>query len=121
MIKKKTIRKAVSILIAVCLITGYGIHCAFFDIQRIKGQEQIAEVTSPSGLYTAYAYLNNGGATTSYAVLGTVKNNKTNKQKNLYWQYKCETATIEWLDDVTVLINGKTLDVRKDTYDYRNN
>lgn len=117
---KKTFRKVVIILIGVCLIAGYGIHWAFFDIQRIKGQEQIAEVTSPGGLYTAYAYLNNGGATTSYAVLGAVRNNETNRQKNIYWQYKCETATVEWLDDVTVVINGKTLDVRKDTYDYRN-
>lgn len=98
---------------------GVVIHWAFFDIGRIKGQEQIAEINSPSGAYTAYAYLNNGGATTSYAVLGSIKNNETNRQKNIYWQYECERAEIEWLDDVTVIINGKTLDVRKDTYDYR--
>ncbi|WP_333651635.1 DUF5412 domain-containing protein [Lacrimispora sp.] len=115
----KTFKKMTIILIVVCVIAGYAVYWVFFDIQRIKGQEQIAESTSPNGTYTVYAYLNNGGATTSYAVLGSVKNNKTNRQKNIYWQYRWETAVIEWLDDVTVRINGKTLDVRKNTYDYR--
>ena len=101
------------------LIVVYVINWAFFDIQRIKGQEKILESTSPNGTYTISAYLNNGGATTSYAVLGSLKNNETNKQKNIYWEYRCEEAEIEWIDDFTVKINNVVLDVRKDTYDFR--
>lgn len=60
-----------SIVIIVCVM-GYGIYWAFYDIQRIDGQEYITESTSPNGKYTIITYLNNGGATTGYAVLGTL-------------------------------------------------
>ena len=44
---------------------------------------------------------------------------KSGRSKNIYWQYPCQTATVEWLDHKTVKINDKALDVEKDTYDYR--
>lgn len=64
-------------------------------------------------------YLNNGGATVDYAVLGVVTNQESRRSKNIYWQYHCQTATVEGLDDRTVKINDIVLDVEKDTYDYR--
>ena len=100
-------------------LLAYGIYWAFYDIQRLDGQDVIEEVSSPNGTYTITAYLNNGGATTSYAVLCTVKNNKTGKKKNIYWQYRCENAEIIWKSDEIVIINGIELNVSKDTYDYR--
>ena len=93
----------------------------FFDIQRLDGQEVITVSDSPDSSYTVTAYLNNGGATTDYAVLCAVKNNKTGKERNIYWNYHCSTADIQWLDDKTVSINGIELDVTKDKYDYRRN
>ena len=107
------------ILLTVFALISYGIYLAFFDIQRIDGQEVITVSDSPDSSYTITAYLNNGGATTDYAVLCTVKNNKTEKTKNIYWNYHCSTADIEWLDNKTVNINGIELDVTKDLYDYR--
>ncbi len=98
---------------------AYAIHWAFFDIQRINGQEYLAKSTSPNGTYTVTAYLNNGGATTSYAVLGTLKNNKNGKTKNIYWQYRCEGAEMKWLSDETIKINVIELDVKNEIYDYR--
>lgn len=103
----------------IVLILGYGIYWAFYDIQRIEGQEIIQEVSSPNGKYIVTAYLNNGGATTDYAVLCSVKTNGENKEKNIYWQYNCEEATIVWVDEVTVQINDIELNVEKDTYDFR--
>ena len=99
---------------------AYIIHWAFFDIQRINKQELISEVSSPDGKYTISAYLNNGGATTDYAVLCSVKNNKTKREKNIYWNYPCYDAEIEWIDGHTVMINGIDLDINKDIYDFRN-
>lgn len=112
----------ITIFIIVFIIIGgvsYIINWAFFDIQRINGQEYLDESTSPNGTYTVTAYLNNGGATTSYAVLGTLKNNKNGKSKNIYWQYRCEKAEMEWLNDETIKINGIELNVKNETYDYR--
>ena len=112
----------ITIFIIVFIIIGgvsYIINWAFFDIQRINGEEYLDESTSPNGTYTVTAYLNNGGATTSYAVLGTLKNNKNGKSKNIYWQYHCEKAEMEWLNDEIIKINGIELNVKNETYDYR--
>ena len=109
---------AVSVLIVVSII-AYGTYWAFFDIQRINGQEKIKEVSSPNQEYTVTAYLNNGGTTTDYAVLCKVTNNETGKERNIYWNYHCNDAEIVWLDETTVTINGVELDVLKDKFDWR--
>ena len=107
-------------LLIVVLVIIYAVNWAFFDIQRLDGQKLIKEVSSADGNYTVSAYLNDGGATTGYAVLCSVRNNKTNKEKNIYWNYRCEKADIDWISEDTVIINGVELNVDKDTYDYRN-
>lgn len=120
---KKYMKIIIPIVIVFSLIIAfviYGIHWAFFDIQRIEGQEVIEEVLSPNDNYTITAYLNNGGATSDYAVLCSVTDNQTGKERNIYWQYHCSEAEIEWKDEKTVIINGVELDVLKDSYDYRN-
>ena len=117
------LRKVLKVIIPIILVITigiYAIHWAFFDIQRIDGQELINEVVSPDGKYTVSAYLNNGGTTTDYAVLCSVRNNETDKAKNIYWKYHCTEAEIEWIDEKTIAINGVELNVTKDTYDYRN-
>ena len=118
--KKALLSVGIVVLLIIALL-GYSIYWAFYDIQRLEGQEVIQEVSSPNGTYTVTAYLNNGGATTGYAVLCSVKNNSTGKDKNIYWQYRCTKADIIWLDEQTVQINGVELNVKKDTYDYRHN
>ena len=116
---KKT--KRIIVTISFVLLIVYGIYWAFFDIQRIDGQEFLSESTSPDGRYTVTAYLNNGGATTDYAVLCTATDNETGRERNIYWNYKCEKAEIEWVDEDTaiIVINGVELDVMKDKYDWR--
>ncbi|AVK85468.1 hypothetical protein C3943_19035 [Lysinibacillus sp. B2A1] len=121
--QKKVYRKALIILcvwfLFIVSIIGYGIYWLFFDWSRFK-QELIAESTSPNGTYTVNAYVSDGGATTSYTVLGELVFNKENKKsKKIYWQYRENEADISWIDDETVKINGVTLDVPNETYDYR--
>ena len=116
---KKTLLIIGIVLLLIISMLGYGFYWAFYDIQSIEGQEIIQEVSSPNGTYTVTAYLHNGGATTDYAVLCSVKYNGRNKEKNIYWQYHCYEADIIWIDEYTVQINDVVLDVRKDTYDYR--
>lgn len=121
---KKKAYKNVFILIFIWLlffvsVIGYGIYWLFFDWSRFK-DELINSSTSPNGIYTINAYLSNSGATVSYTVLGELVFNKENKRpKKIYWQYQEEFATIEWIDDNTVIINDVTLDLPKETYDYR--
>ena len=117
-IKKTTLTIFLSIAIIVGIGT-YAVDWAFYDIQRIEGQEYITESTYPNGEYTVITYLNNGGATTDYAVLGKLKNNNNGKTKNIYWQYNCEKAEISWINDETVKINGIQLEVKNEIYDFR--
>lgn len=116
---KKTLIIVGIVVFLIIALLGYGFYWVFYDIQRLEGQEVIQEVSSPNGTYTITAYLNDGGATTGYAVLCSVKNNNIGKEKNIYWKYRCTKADITWLDEETVQINGVELNVKKDTYDYR--
>jgi hypothetical protein len=117
-IKKKLINMSIIIAILVCG-TAYLIYWAFYDIQRFHGQNYLCESTSPNCLYTVTAYSNNGGATVDFAVLGVLKNNDNGKEKNIYWQYHCQNAKLEWVDNKTIMINGRELNVENEIYDYR--
>ncbi len=111
--------EACLVLVLVISVFVYSVNWLFFGIQRLEGQDKIAEASSPSNEYTVTAYLNSGGATTGWSVLGTVTNNETEKNKNIYWQDECSEADIYWIDEITVSINGVELNVLKDVYDYR--
>ena len=116
---KKALWIVGTVILLIFSLLVYGIYWAFYDIQRLEGHDVIEEVSSPNGTYTIKAYLNNGGATTGYAMLCSVKNNITGKEKNIYWQDSCIKADIIWLNEDTVQINGVELNVKRDTYDYR--
>jgi len=109
------------ILLPVLLLLAAFVYWAFFDIQRIRGDELLYTLVSPDGKNTLYIYRNNGGATTDFAVLGTVRSNRFGFRRNIYWQYRRSDAVAYWVDNDTVVINGVTLDVWREYYDYRHN
>ena len=95
--RKKIVKISLIISILFLGLIGYGIYWAFFDMNRLPTGEYLTEETSPDGTYTLKAYLTNGGATTSYSIRGElVFNNRNGKTKNIYWNYREETANIEW-------------------------
>lgn len=115
---KKYIAIICVIVICILAVGAYGYYHFFCDINAIKPVENITESISPNGEDTITAYLNNRGATTSYAVLCVLSHNNLNK--NIYWNYRCDFADIIWLDNNTVQINGVRLEnIDKDTYDFR--
>ena len=107
--------------LAIALIT-WGIVAIgfdfFYDLNAVKPGEKLSESISPNGEYKITAYLNNGGATTDFAVLCQLDDGQ--HVKNIYWNYHCYSAEIVWEDDDTVIINGVLFEnVEKDTYDFR--
>ena len=113
-------KKLLFIFLIIVGTFAYGVYWAFFDMGRLPEGEFIAEATSPNGQYTVKIYVTNGGATTSDAVRGELNfNQEKRKPKNIYWQYRMDTASIKWLDDDTVIINNIELDVQNETYDFR--
>ncbi|HDX9530019.1 TPA: DUF5412 domain-containing protein [Bacillus thuringiensis] len=118
---RKTKQKVLILLFCIAGLFVYGVYWAFFSMDRLPTGEKIAEKQSPDGTYTFKAYVTNGGAT-SFAVRGELVFNHREyfKTKNVYWNYREDTAKIVWKDNDTVIINGHTLNVPEDTYDFRN-
>lgn len=101
-------------------IIGYVIYWAFYDMVRLPTGDYLTEATSPDGKYTLKAYVTNGGATAAYAVRGElVFNEKEDKTKNIYWNYHDETAVIHWIANNKVVINGYTLTIPNEKFDFR--
>ena len=117
----KIVKGVIIIGLLFIALVGYGVYWAFFDMNRLPTGEYLTEETSPNGTYTLKAYVTNGCATTSYSVRGElIFNERNNKAKNIYWNYREDTANITWTDNDTVVINGHSLDVPNDTFDFRN-
>lgn len=119
-IRKKTLRIITIVGLACISILGYGVYWALFDTNRLPKGEYLTEVTSPDGAYTLKAYRINGGATTSYAIRGElVMNDQKGKPKTIYWNYREDNAAVKWIDSDTVHINGHTLNVPDEKFDFR--
>ncbi|MBM7602728.1 hypothetical protein JOC75_000698 [Metabacillus crassostreae] len=117
---KKVFKTLITVSFLFIALVGYVIYWAFFDMNRLPTGAYLTEVTSPDGTYTLKAYVANGGATTSYSIRGElVFNERKSKTKNIYWNYEEDTANISWTDDDTVVINGHSLDVLDEKYDFR--
>lgn len=121
--KQKTrsiVKKTVITVLIFSAVIGGLIYSLFFDINRLPEGELIDQIESPSGEYHLNIYLVNGGATVSFAIRGELTyNHLPKKSKNIYRNYKEETALVAWIDDHTVDINGHILDVRNQVYDWR--
>jgi hypothetical protein len=122
--KKRVFKEVMTIFlivgVIVAAIIAFAGYWLFYDMDRLPQGEFLTEETSPDGAYTLKAYVTNGGATVSYAVRGElIFNEKDGKSETIYWNYREETADITWTDDDTVIINGETLNVPGETYDYR--
>lgn len=114
------LKKTIILLVVASAVIGGLIYWLFFDINRIPEGELIVQVESPSGEFSLKVYLVNGGATVSYSIRGElVYNHRTQRPKNIYWQYREESASVEWIDNYTVNINGHIIDVRYQVYDWR--
>ncbi|MDX8344585.1 DUF5412 domain-containing protein [Rossellomorea sp. YZS02] len=119
--EKKVVFTVLGIFLLCVLAFGiYVVYWAFYDLNRLPEGEFLTEESSPDGKYTLRAYVTNGGATTSYAVRGElVYNEKEYETKNIYWNYREETAEISWTDKDTVVINGVSLEVPGESFDFR--
>lgn len=108
--------KKVSSLGTILMLILILCSCSMEDLP--EGELKYSSI-SPSGTYTVNLYLCDGGSTVDYAVRGEVITNSTNVIRNLYWEYHCEEYDVVWIDDETVIINNKELNVIEDEYDWR--
>ncbi|MCR2033421.1 DUF5412 domain-containing protein [Anaerofustis stercorihominis] len=117
---KKLLNKKI-IFFVIILFIGLFIHRSFFSMSNLPNGKHIFRSSSPSHKYTFNAYLCDGGATTDYAIRGEIIDNNTGKKRNIYWDYRVNIVKSKWINDNSIVINGKKInDVKKDKYDFRN-
>ncbi len=97
-----------------CTASAFRMRDGFSSSGRADGK-----LGFPQKTYTVKAYLCPGNATTDFSVRCEVITTSTGESRNLYWGYRQEEAQVQWKDDHTVEINGKTLDAESGTYDWR--
>ena len=104
------------VLIIMLTITS----CAVGGMDNLPQGELMETIYSPNGAYRINSFLVSGNATVDFCVRCEVVKNSSGEKRNIYWEYRCESAYIEWIDNTTVEINGKHLNVITDSYDWRN-
>ncbi|MCT4776818.1 MULTISPECIES: DUF5412 family protein [Exiguobacterium] len=110
--------------IAITLLLA-GFSYAIFDfltaadtIDGVPVGELVYEEDSPDGAFTVEFYRTSGGATTGFAMLGVMERKETGERARIFWEYPCETVSVDW-DDVHIFINDIKLEKMMDVYDFR--
>ena len=116
---RKNVIKIIIIIVSIIALMLLYVHLKRNTLLTLSKGEYLYESISPDNEYSVKVYLVNGGATVSLSIRCELVSLKTNSKKNIYWNYKCETANIVWMDNENVIINGVELNILTDIYDWR--
>ncbi|MBQ2661825.1 MAG: hypothetical protein IJF80_04130 [Clostridia bacterium] len=121
MIVLSIILSVVLILLLAVLVRIYIIPVLNIGYSQTSNQDTFLIASqSPDGKYNLEAYRTEPGATVDFSIrVYIIDGNKKNMIYDAYHEYD---AKIVWIDNSTVSINGKTLDIsRGEKYDWRRN
>ena len=101
-----------ALLMKICLIVGIGISLGSSEETFLMSSQ------SPTGEYNLEAYKIEAGATIDFSI--KVYKISGNHKKLIYNAYHESSVEIEWIDNSTVSINDKVLNLSlEQTYDWR--
>lgn len=112
---QSTIAFILALLLLLILVGGFIFLKAFFA----PSKELISRTESSDGKYKVEAYLINGGATVDWAVRCYLKGDKILGKKLIYNDYHVDSASLIWIDNDTIWINGHEIDLPDGKYDFR--
>lgn len=95
------------------------VYNRFYNINNIGDGEFIYETLSPTQQYILKAYRINGGSLSADSIRVELIDKKNGTTKNIYFNYPEKDITIKWVDEYHVEINGHSLNILKDKYDWR--
>jgi len=99
----------------------YGLYWFNYDISRFgvpKGSP-IIQKTSPNGQYNLKVYYANGSSTAPTLLIGILVAIKNESKNSYIYLDKAEKATINWIDNNDVLINGHKIEIPNGKFDFR--
>lgn len=109
---------AITLLLAGFAYVVYDFLTAADTIDGVPVGDLVYEENSPDGVFTVEFYRTSGGATTGFAMLGVMERKETGERARIFWEYPCETVTVNW-DDAHIFINDIKLKKMIDVYDVR--
>lgn len=121
MVRKEGVPMRKTWIVLIVALSSILCLCTSCEIDNLPVGQLIEEFPSPDGTYQINAYLVSGNATVDFSVRCEVVETASGAMRNIYWQYRCSSANVLWIDDHTVDINGIVLNVITDSYDWRNN
>lgn len=124
LILEVTIKKSIIILfftLIFLVLSIYLLNNKSTSLKNIPHGDFISQTESLNHAYTVKFYLINTHATVDFSIRGKLIDNKSGNTQNIYWAYHESTVSSKWIDNNTIEINSKTLNVKKDTYDWRCN
>lgn len=101
----------------VLLLCSLLVSC--YSMEKLPKGELLNTYPSPNEEHQINIYLCDGGATTDWSIRGELVECQTQISKNIYWCYHENDADVQWVDNETVMINGRTLNIHWDVYDWR--
>jgi hypothetical protein len=77
----------------------------------------LEQAASPDETFVASLYMHlSGGAAGTVYMRGYVINAATGENRRIYTSFRRGSFSVEWLDDITVVINGVEIDAMSGTY-----
>ena len=99
------------VFIFLLILIVIGLHLVSF----IGGKEHMQTVTSPDKAYTIHIYSWNAGAAGTFGIVAEQEGFLFNKR--LFQERRIEHAEVSWINDNTIMINGRVIDLAKgETY-----
>ena len=109
-------------LLALLLIVSLALAACSTPIAELPMEElpegiKIIDADSNDGVYRATLYMVRDGDAKYYRAAVTTL--ATGETKNVYFDNYTNESTIEWMDNTTLKINGISIDVTDEVYDFR--
>lgn len=120
-IKKSSKIVFISTFALIFLLIAVAICGAIYALSNIiaHSEDLISISESASGKYKVESYLINGGATTDYAVRSYLIVDGKKRKRVIYNDYHINDASIAWIDNDTININGHIIALPNGKYDFR--
>ncbi len=99
---------------AICVFLYFASAAILFS--SLYSEELIGKYPSGDEKHCVYVYVGDAGAMSSWSIVCDVKGSHILGKRRIYAKDDINTATVTWLDDRTVRINGITLDIYEDKY-----
>jgi|GEM_PF-1535234 len=109
-------------LLALLLIVSIALAACSTPIAELPMEElpegiKIIDADSNDGVYRATLYMVRDGDAKYYRAAVTTL--ATGETKNVYFDNYTNESTIEWMDNTTLKVNGISIDVTNEVYDFR--